>query len=131
MLLGGGIMQLKLLERRREMIKELNLGASHHEVVTALSSKYGVTPQALYNDYRRRKTWLPFILEIDDPKTYYYEWLAKHQALYRMCSLEFLKAEGNIRVSWAHVLRALINDQFDLVSVHDLIQRLEVLENKQ
>lgn len=125
-------MKLTLLERRRKLVKELNLGSPLSEVVTALAASYGVSKQSIYNDYRRRKTWLPLLLEIDDPQAFFYDLLAKHKELYRMSSLEFLKADNSsARVGWGRLLRDLNMDLIELVSLHDVTQRLERMENKQ
>jgi hypothetical protein len=125
-------MQLKLLERRRELIKNKNLGFSLSDVVTALASKYDVTEQAIYNDYRRRKTWLPFLLEIDDPQGFFYDLLAQHREIYRLCSLEFLKADNsNAKIGALRLLRDLNMDLIELVSLHDVSQRLERMERQQ
>jgi transcriptional antiterminator len=124
--------KLELLERRRELVKELSLGAPLVAVVKVLAQKFGVTTRTIRYDYAKRKHWLPILLEISDPHTFFMDLLADHKELKRLSTLEFLQADNsNAKIGALRLLRDLNMDLIELVSLHDVNVRLERMENQQ
>jgi hypothetical protein len=84
----------------------------------------------VYQDWATRKQWLPLVLEIQDPEAFFYDILAQHREIYRLASLEYLKGDNSAaRIGALRLLRDLNLDLIELMSLHDVMQRIEQLEN--
>ena len=58
-------MELKLLERRAEMLDAVSNGLHPAAVVGQLAEKYGVSERALWSDWERRAKWVPVLLGLE------------------------------------------------------------------
>ena len=100
--------RLETLTRRKELLKNRNLGMNLADNVNLLAAKYDVTKRAVYKDFKNRKAWIPVILQIEDTDTVFLDLLSQHKELYRLCSLEYLKADNsNAKIGALRLLRDL------------------------
>jgi hypothetical protein len=123
--------QAKLFERRREMVKNHNMGLPLADSVQHLASKYGNATTTLYADWRKRRTWLKVLLAIDDPETFWLDLIATHRDIKRLATLEYLKGgdNGNVKIGALRLIRDLNLDMADLLECYDYERRLQNLEN--
>ena len=122
-------MNLKLLERRRELLKTRNYGVSLADAVKDLSLKYQVSTQELYYDWQHRKNWIEEVLDIKDSRTFFLELVANHKEIYRLASLEYLKGDKSAaKIGALRLLRDLNRDFSELIVTRDLLARVERLE---
>jgi hypothetical protein len=122
-------MRLKTIERRRELIKQRNLGVSLTDAVTILAQKYSVSTRCVYRDWQNRKAWLPALLGIRDPQAFFYDIVSQHQELKRFAALEYLKCKSeNARIGALRLLRDLNLDFSELLVTRDVLERLDRLE---
>jgi hypothetical protein len=56
------MLDLVVLKRRVEMLDAVSTGLHPSVVVSQLASKYGIFERALWSDWERRRSWVPFVL---------------------------------------------------------------------
>ena len=111
------------------MLKLKSMGFPLGEVVKELAEKYQISTRSLYYDFKNRKTWMEALLGIDDPKAFFVDLLSNHQEIYRLTSLEFLKADNsNARIGALKLLRDLNKDFVELLFFQSLDKRVGKLE---
>jgi len=88
-------MNENLLERRRELLKTRNYGISLGDTMKDLAGKYHVSTRALYYDWAKRTQWIEEVLDLKDPRAFLLELIANHEEIYRLASLEYLKADNS------------------------------------
>jgi hypothetical protein len=121
--------KVKTIVRRRELVKQRNLGMSLTDSVTILARKHHVTERCIYRDWQTRAKWLPALLEIGDPQAFFYDVVSQHRELQRFAALEYLKCEGeNARIGALRLLRDLNLDLQDMIVARDVMTRLDRLE---
>jgi hypothetical protein len=124
-------MKLELLERRRIMLKNHNSGISLADNVNFVSHTYGITRQAAYKDWSRRKHWVPLLIEINDQKQFFYDSVAHLFELRRQATREALQADnsaariGALRLNFDITMKLI-----ELGVLSDMDQRLCQLEQQ-
>lgn len=120
-----------LLERRQEMLRLKATGLSLAKIINDISVKYEITTRGLYADWSNRKRWIKAILSLEDPETFFLDVLATHKQIYNRASIEYLKADNsNAKIGALRLLRDLNRDFYEMVSIHDLIIRVDRIEEK-
>lgn len=118
-----------LLERRQEMLRLKATGLSLAKIINDLSQKYEITVRGLYLDWGNRKRWIKAILSLEDPETFFLDVLATQKQIYKHAFLEYLKADNSsAKIGALRLLRDLNKDLYEMVSLHDLIIRIDKLE---
>ena len=124
-------MRLETLTRRKELLKNRNLGVSLTDSVKILSRKFGVSERCVYQDWANRKQWLPLVLDIDDPRKFFLDILSQHREIYRLASLEYLKGDNSAaRVGALRLCRDLNLDFVELITLREIEERLTGLEQQ-
>jgi len=120
-----------LLTRRQEMLKLKSTGMSLVTIINDLSVKYDITRRGLYLDWGNRKRWIKGILSLEDPETFFLDVLTTQKEIYKHTFLEYLKADNsNAKIGALRLLRDLNKDMYEMVCVHDLLIRVERIEEK-
>ena len=124
-------MKGELIERRQKMVRQRAKGLPLNIVVNQLSQEYTRTKQALYKDWRNRKTWIKGILDLDDPETVFFDFYARHEEIYQMTVMEYYKADNSsAKIGALRLLRDLNRDFYEISITPHLLKRLEDLEGK-
>lgn len=121
----------KLLERRQEMLRMKSTGLSLAKIIEDLSVKYEISVRGLYKDWAGRARWIKAILSMEDPEVFFLDVLATQKQIYNRAYMEYLKADNsNARIGALRLLRDLNKDLYEMVSLHDLIIRVDRIEEK-
>ena len=121
----------ELVERRRKMVRKRAKGLPLNIVVNQLSKEYSRTKQALYKDWRNRKTWIKDILELGDSETVFFDFYARHEEIYQMTVMVYYQADNSsAKVGALRLLRDLNRDLYEISITPHLMKRLEDLEEK-
>jgi len=124
-------MSLKVVERRQKLLSLRSRGLSLPEAVKELSTQYGVTTRNIYYDWSRRKTWMEGILDLKDKDVLLLDVIANHKEIYRLASLEYLKAKSeNARIGALRLLRDIDLDFAEMIISKDTRERVENIEGK-
>ena len=120
-----------LLIRRQEMLKLKSTGMSLATIINDVSRKYEITRRGLYKDWAGRARWIKAILSMEDPEVFFLDVLATQKEIYKRAYLEYLKADNsNAKIGALRLLRDLNKDLYEMVSLHDLIIRVDRIEEK-
>ena len=124
-------MNENIVKRRQEMVKRRSMGTSLQVVVKELHEEYGVSKTRLYEDYRCRHKWIPYIMDIKDANLAYWDIMASHQQVKDWAILQYLKADNSSAAIGAlRLIRDLNLDFADLLITRDVLSRLDHLEAK-
>lgn len=120
-----------LLERRQEMLRMKATGLSLAKIINDLSVKYEITRRGLYADWAARARWIKALLSLKNPELFFLDCLANHKQIYNRAYMQYLKGDNSAaKIGALRLLRDLNRDMYEMVSVHDLIIRIEAVEAK-
>jgi len=101
------------------------------KIINDISQKYNITPRGLYQDWAGRARWIKAILSLKDPELFFLDCLSTHREIYKRASIEYFKGDNSAaKIGALRLLRDLNRDLFEMVSVHDLIIRVDRIEEK-
>lgn len=124
-------MSLKLVERRQNLLNLRSRGISLSQAVKELAERYGVSPRQLYYDWKSRGQWMEEMLDVKDKDTFLLDLVSNHKEIYRLASLEYLKAENeNARIGALRLLRDINLDFAEMIVSKDTRDRVEAIEGK-
>jgi len=125
-------MKEQLLLRRAEIVKLKSLGSRLHNIVKDLARKYNVSERQIYYDWRNRKKWLPTLLSIEDPHSFFLDIISKHDELRKLAVLEFLKAPpgSTARIGTLRLIRDINMDLYEIVPLREVLLKIEKLEEQ-
>lgn len=120
-----------LYERRRKMLTLLNQGISLSQVVKTLSQEHQISPRALYYDYKKRGSWLPYFIGSENQETFLYELLVEHKRIQGLALVEYRKADNsNARIGALRLMREINKDFIELHFAPSLMKKIDLLEAK-
>jgi len=122
----------QLLLRRAELVKLKSIGSQLHDIVKSLAVKYGVSERQIYHDWKQRKKWLPTLLSIEDPHSFFLDIISKHDELRKLAVLEFLKAPpgSTARIGALRLIRDIDMDLYEIAPLREVLLKVEKLEER-
>jgi len=94
--------------------------------------KYNVSERQIYYDWRNRKKWLPTLLSIEDPHSFFLDIISKHDELRKLAVLEFLKTPpgSTARIGTLRLIRDINMDLYEIAPLREVLLKIEKLEEQ-
>lgn len=131
-------MRLDLVKRRLETLDYFFAGGLSDEAVHSLSTKYSVAPQTIWNDWSRRKDWLPRLFSLRDSDLKVHELAARlEKTLTSAYRTMVMTGNENTRIGAQRTVAMISEKLSTLYETHgitpsiytELLERLLILED--
>jgi len=86
------------------------------DAVNMLKQKYGVSKQAIYQDWVRRGKWLSTIMSLDNPEHFTLELMSTRREIYRLAAKEYLSGDYSAsRVGALRLMNDILQNEWEMV----------------
>jgi hypothetical protein len=118
-----------LLKRRAEMLDTVSKGFHPSTVISQIAEKYHVTEKCVWNDWGRRKKWVPVLLDLEKYSEFAQIVESKLNAVQKAAWSIYLRAgNDNARVGALKVVLESLDNYSNAVLSGDMVSRLERVE---
>ena len=110
-----GLKNMKILERRLELLKMEGEGFFKNEIVQTLAKKYNCSASTIYYDFRERSTWQPRLQEL---KRLQYRIVNRYEQIYRHAAFKFRTSQNeSIQIASLKVMSDTLRHLTEATSV--------------
>jgi hypothetical protein len=119
-----------LLKRRTQFLNAFWKGSPLKETVDQFSDDYDVAPKTLYNDWAKRREWLPHIMQLQDPSVFLELCQGLRETLRSAWLMQITSANESVRIAALKLAKDTYVDFYKIIK--DLtFKTRDALESKQ